>query len=370
MKCQVCAVRRPTGTHYSVSACEGCKAFFRRTLENNRVYVCTANNNCSVETLNEACRACRYRKCLAVGMKVTRTRARRKRTLKTTTTNATDKPGSVGSTVSDSEYSSSGTPEPLSPSDANQIVPSRGFRTGNRNDCSSLLIRNDHLLNGESRKRWHTLQVLELTTDVVFGDLGTHSTEWRGTVFPAGFSMKSTSQSVRAPTLDICKCEVCPERNQMFTNMLPGVTILDSASRKSLTGDWKWMIFWLMRNVDNVVRPEYIETANEIFFNINYFIYNFCKEVEDIGLNQVEKCLLLAVAMMEPDSSSNDTALLRMIHRHYMSVLVETLKQRCSDRRHLFKVSQKVARFFASFKDIVQLHRRYNTTLALLWVIF
>uniref|UniRef100_A0AC34QI95 Uncharacterized protein n=1 Tax=Panagrolaimus sp. JU765 TaxID=591449 RepID=A0AC34QI95_9BILA len=58
-----------TGNHYNVASCSGCKTFFRRAIVNNRTFACIGNGNCPVnKDVRCACRHCRFRKCLEVGM--------------------------------------------------------------------------------------------------------------------------------------------------------------------------------------------------------------------------------------------------------------------------------------------------------------
>ncbi|KAK6031382.1 zinc finger, C4 type, partial [Ostertagia ostertagi] len=58
-----------TGNHYSVPSCNGCKTFFRRAVVNNRMFTCMGNGDCPVNKgVRCACRHCRLKKCLLVGM--------------------------------------------------------------------------------------------------------------------------------------------------------------------------------------------------------------------------------------------------------------------------------------------------------------
>ncbi|VDL79355.1 unnamed protein product [Nippostrongylus brasiliensis] len=58
-----------TGNHYSVPSCNGCKTFFRRAVVNNRTFTCMGNGDCPVNKgVRCACRHCRLKKCLLVGM--------------------------------------------------------------------------------------------------------------------------------------------------------------------------------------------------------------------------------------------------------------------------------------------------------------
>ncbi|KAK6057167.1 zinc finger, C4 type [Cooperia oncophora] len=43
--CVVCG-DKPTGYHYDVLSCNGCKTFFRRTIINNRKFICSKGGTC------------------------------------------------------------------------------------------------------------------------------------------------------------------------------------------------------------------------------------------------------------------------------------------------------------------------------------
>ncbi|ESO84207.1 hypothetical protein LOTGIDRAFT_100531, partial [Lottia gigantea] len=71
LKCLVCS-DKSSGVHYGVLACEGCKGFFRRALQNvgdPARKKCFYNKNCEInlQTRNR-CQYCRLQKCLALGM--------------------------------------------------------------------------------------------------------------------------------------------------------------------------------------------------------------------------------------------------------------------------------------------------------------
>uniref|UniRef100_A0A0N4ZIJ9 Nuclear receptor n=1 Tax=Parastrongyloides trichosuri TaxID=131310 RepID=A0A0N4ZIJ9_PARTI len=66
--CMVCG-DKSAGKHYGVIACYGCKGFFRRTIRSNQRYSCRFNQKCSIDKdQRNACRFCRFQRCLLVGM--------------------------------------------------------------------------------------------------------------------------------------------------------------------------------------------------------------------------------------------------------------------------------------------------------------
>ncbi|XP_071490387.1 uncharacterized protein [Diadema antillarum] len=68
IKCMVCG-DTSTGFHYGIHSCEGCKGFFRRSLNQHESYTCSNNGQCEISlyTRNQ-CQLCRWKKCLGVGM--------------------------------------------------------------------------------------------------------------------------------------------------------------------------------------------------------------------------------------------------------------------------------------------------------------
>ncbi|GMT33192.1 hypothetical protein PFISCL1PPCAC_24489, partial [Pristionchus fissidentatus] len=67
-KCVVCG-DKPTGYHYDVLSCNGCKTFFRRTIIAGRTFKCTKNGTCEFDKdFRCVCRSCRFEKCVGVGM--------------------------------------------------------------------------------------------------------------------------------------------------------------------------------------------------------------------------------------------------------------------------------------------------------------
>lgn len=67
-KCNVCG-DRATGIHYGVPSCEGCKGFFKRSVERNEEYVCYYGYNCEITPKQrKRCKYCRWQACLRGGM--------------------------------------------------------------------------------------------------------------------------------------------------------------------------------------------------------------------------------------------------------------------------------------------------------------
>lgn len=66
--CQVCG-DESSGNHYGVQSCEGCKGFFRRSIQKLMKYQCSKDGKCEISKVNRnRCQYCRFKKCLAVGM--------------------------------------------------------------------------------------------------------------------------------------------------------------------------------------------------------------------------------------------------------------------------------------------------------------
>lgn len=67
-ECVVCN-DKATGYHYGVFTCEGCKGFFKRTVQKQLEYTCKGDGNCEVNQINRnRCQYCRFQKCMAKGM--------------------------------------------------------------------------------------------------------------------------------------------------------------------------------------------------------------------------------------------------------------------------------------------------------------
>ncbi|XP_068691980.1 retinoic acid receptor RXR-alpha-B-like [Montipora capricornis] len=66
--CAICG-DRSSGFHYGVQSCEGCKSFFKRTVQKQLHYTCVENMSCQIDKNNRIrCQFCRFQKCLSLGM--------------------------------------------------------------------------------------------------------------------------------------------------------------------------------------------------------------------------------------------------------------------------------------------------------------
>lgn len=68
--CPICG-DKISGFHYGIFSCESCKGFFKRTVQNRKNYVCLRGSSCLVTiSTRKKCPACRFEKCLKMGMKL------------------------------------------------------------------------------------------------------------------------------------------------------------------------------------------------------------------------------------------------------------------------------------------------------------
>ncbi|KAI6214521.1 hypothetical protein M3Y94_00278200 [Aphelenchoides besseyi] len=67
--CLVCDEKNTAARHYNSVCCSGCKGFFRRSVRFRRQYVCAYDKHCSIKReYRNCCRACRFQKCLDIGL--------------------------------------------------------------------------------------------------------------------------------------------------------------------------------------------------------------------------------------------------------------------------------------------------------------
>lgn len=66
--CKICG-DKASGFHYGVASCEGCKGFFRRSIQKKMSYKCMKDGSCLILLLNRnRCQHCRFKKCIEMGM--------------------------------------------------------------------------------------------------------------------------------------------------------------------------------------------------------------------------------------------------------------------------------------------------------------
>uniref|UniRef100_A0A1I7YY10 Nuclear receptor domain-containing protein n=1 Tax=Steinernema glaseri TaxID=37863 RepID=A0A1I7YY10_9BILA len=66
--CLVCS-ESSDGLHFGIYACRACAAFFRRSVLQQRKYVCRRDGNCPIgNDARNMCRSCRFKKCIKLGM--------------------------------------------------------------------------------------------------------------------------------------------------------------------------------------------------------------------------------------------------------------------------------------------------------------
>uniref|UniRef100_A0A914UV93 Nuclear receptor domain-containing protein n=1 Tax=Plectus sambesii TaxID=2011161 RepID=A0A914UV93_9BILA len=68
---EVCAIcgDENASRHYGVTACFGCKGFFRRSVKAGLKYICQFDGQCTFDKdKRNTCRFCRFERCLKTGM--------------------------------------------------------------------------------------------------------------------------------------------------------------------------------------------------------------------------------------------------------------------------------------------------------------
>jgi hypothetical protein len=69
--CPICG-DEISGFHYGTFSCESCKGFFKRTVQNKKVFAChSGDGECNITSFNrKRCPACRFAKCMKAGMRI------------------------------------------------------------------------------------------------------------------------------------------------------------------------------------------------------------------------------------------------------------------------------------------------------------
>ena len=111
--CAVCG-DKSSGYHYGVSSCEGCKGFFRRSVQKNMQYTCQKDQACAINKLTRnRCQYCRFQLCLNTGMtrEAVRNDRNKKPSAEPVPTSTTAPPASINAvpmTISSSKPASTG----------------------------------------------------------------------------------------------------------------------------------------------------------------------------------------------------------------------------------------------------------------------
>ncbi|XP_043480248.1 ecdysone-induced protein 78C isoform X3 [Leptopilina heterotoma] len=127
--CKVCG-DKASGYHYGVTSCEGCKGFFRRSIQKQIEYRCLRDGKCLVIRLNRnRCQYCRFKKCLAVGM--SRDSVRYGRVPKRSRDRTTDDVGAVSTTITTATATTTTT---TTTSRVHQLASSINYNSNNNNN--------------------------------------------------------------------------------------------------------------------------------------------------------------------------------------------------------------------------------------------
>ncbi|KAI6171523.1 Retinoid X receptor [Aphelenchoides bicaudatus] len=71
LPCQICRLQMSAIIYFNVMVCSGCRAFFRRSVKNNKKYHCLNNKLCGKKQLvpnRRVCKYCRFDRCVKAGM--------------------------------------------------------------------------------------------------------------------------------------------------------------------------------------------------------------------------------------------------------------------------------------------------------------
>ncbi|EYC40076.1 hypothetical protein Y032_0630g853 [Ancylostoma ceylanicum] len=175
MVCLVCGRASNTGHHYGVTACLGCKTFFRRVVLQGTQPKCKFQNKCLLVKGAHAkriCRSCRFTKCKEIGMneQVVTHRARVKslhpcRDL--IGRRQTSQSDSISPSDSPSSSSSSG--GKLSPASEEALYFLYGLRDMDSQIRRSYAARRGHCVVGPEQDRFFYNPLCSLKTSSQFG---------------------------------------------------------------------------------------------------------------------------------------------------------------------------------------------------------
>ncbi|OWA54758.1 putative Nuclear hormone receptor family member nhr-49 [Hypsibius exemplaris] len=305
MKCEICG-RAATGVHYGVLACEGCKAFYRRGVEKKITYLCYFGNNCTPDANTRACcKACRFQRCLRLGMKIHGAKlkdpvldGKKKGKRKLQGKNAESPESCPTMEISRITCSTQTDPNPLStnpgissaddfidPDDAlfpdlalaevpsgyeldladmdveddeaaasvpsDRLAMVRSKREGQPPRRKMVTFMNHYMavLEDNRRQMAATVQAVASAIEEVFGDQIRcwKSCMERELIFGEMLYQPQTTLEIMMETL-YCHNADSVKRTQRFASMMPGTCELDVSAKKNVTAGWKWLAFWLIHH--------------------------------------------------------------------------------------------------------------------------
>ncbi|OQV25697.1 hypothetical protein BV898_00628 [Hypsibius exemplaris] len=465
MSCKICG-RKATGIHYGVLSCEGCKAFYRRGMDNKSAYICYNKSKCIIKPESRQCKACRFRKCQELGMQLTNHAKKKdgspklgKKNAVTHTTEASllllDK--TLTTATSSSPESSSGNescgegprngqaadyvnssksstsidslrmddlfPDVLSntlelaritqpdvvnleeESDAGfagdmeddeldaviwEVLASTNTATSavanvqpapalpDMSNLNPFIPQYMDLLDGPARRMALTVQSVQIVTTALFGH---QLTAWEavmqnallhGEIIDPYVTRPMLLEAIRLHNRDSA------DRQVQFAATIPGGIELEIMKHRCVNVGWKWLAFWSIHHAAFVKDKETYITIGpqQLRWNAHWqyqiaepdlvdFLYKFCDKFNEIGLTQIETFLLLAIILFEPSGARRCTvdpdrkAKVEVVHRHYIDVLLDTLRHRCSDKDQLAEICQKLTGIFGALRLLHRVHKYY-----------
>uniref|UniRef100_A0A914LAB1 Nuclear receptor domain-containing protein n=2 Tax=Meloidogyne TaxID=189290 RepID=A0A914LAB1_MELIC len=73
-RCCICGNIASGFIYYNVMCCDGCKHFFRRSLNAQELFKCKSDGNCDLMKASNKCKSCRFDKCILMGMNIQKIR--------------------------------------------------------------------------------------------------------------------------------------------------------------------------------------------------------------------------------------------------------------------------------------------------------
>ncbi|OQV20670.1 hypothetical protein BV898_05254 [Hypsibius exemplaris] len=344
---------RSTGVHYGVVSCEGCKAFYKRGLVKSLSYKCYFGKKCfdNLKT-SYRCKACRFQKCLQVGMNLRAPKRGRK------IRGTLIKQSVPGTKPYDGNYVIS---QQMELSLNNTVQEYCQFRSqeedvvafcrappifgGNTPQTELLSVPTAHqnvqfdnvsggdnyaTLPGFFTDYWHVLQrngsfikdtirTVASAVRIVYGDQLIQWNSFMYDVLTRGnvphqpqTTLEQMSEAVRNSFTE------CVRKSTRFHLMLPGFSDLDGADQKillteKLTETWLIVTAPYMRDGETYLAEDGLHFCQYWMRQIADPLYlvttvAWAEELNSLGLTLLESFLLLAVATYQPGRNRTKTA--------------------------------------------------------------